>query len=64
MRGSQSFSSAQPSKLTVPEVVSLFIEVFSDQTKRRRLMKYKEEKAQLVIDTMQAVKKFISNSHK
>ncbi|KXN84991.1 Serine/threonine-protein kinase HT1 [Leucoagaricus sp. SymC.cos] len=43
------------SKLTVAAVVTLFTETLSNRTKRRRLMEYKEEKAQLVLDTMQAL---------
>lgn len=43
-------------KFTVAGVVSLFIEILSTQARRHRLMQYKEEKAQLVLDTMQAVR--------
>ncbi|KAF5352790.1 hypothetical protein D9756_006204 [Leucocoprinus leucothites] len=57
MQISQSFSAPKPmkNKLTVVAVVTLFTEMLSNRVKRRRLMGYREEKAQLVLDTMQAL---------
>ncbi|KAF9444038.1 kinase-like protein [Macrolepiota fuliginosa MF-IS2] len=56
MQGSQSPpTSSRPRKLTVVGVVSLFTEMLSNRAKRRRLMEYKAEKAQLILDTMQAL---------
>lgn len=60
VQDAQSFlaTSTSRKRLTVAGVVSLFTEMLSNRARRRRLMEYKDNKAQLVLDTMQAVRIF------
>ncbi|KAJ3560055.1 hypothetical protein NP233_g11083 [Leucocoprinus birnbaumii] len=57
MQMDQSSSAPKPvrDQLTVAAVIALFTGMLSDRVKRRRLMAFKEEKAQMVLDTMQAL---------